>query len=287
MAEIHRITIKQGQPASAAPPKTWAGIVAQPPIFAPNPHLPPRKPEEEITIRPTGEPEHALKKAANSKEIMEILSPILSRAAPIAARRLRSGDIRVTLQNKAYALKNRASLQHQLGVAILQEDFPIEILAVPKSLAVAEGKSADNTALLKELAKENKKLISDISFTKVRWIPQKKHSDSQPVKTRSSLILSVGSLSHQREVVRQGLLSRGRSTRHGYTTIVSHLHDVTIVRGGAIPRAAAQQTIPHAVTVEDRTCRTIAKSPHPNTVRTVAANLIRPGRPGRARLIRH
>ena len=75
---------------------------------------------------------------------------------------MRSGDIRVTVTNKNYVTKNKESLQHQMGIKILREDYPVEVLAVPRSLVVQKGKKADNSALLKELDSANKKIIPGI-----------------------------------------------------------------------------------------------------------------------------
>ena len=46
------------------------------------------------------------------KEIFNIISKFLSCASPVAARKLRSGDIKVTVTNKDYIIKNKESLQH-------------------------------------------------------------------------------------------------------------------------------------------------------------------------------
>ena len=44
------------------------------------------------------------------KKILNIISKFLSCASPVAARKLRSGDIRVTVTNKDYIIKNKESL---------------------------------------------------------------------------------------------------------------------------------------------------------------------------------
>ena len=44
------------------------------------------------------------------KEILNIISKFLSYTSPVVARKLRSGDIRVTVTNKYYIIKNKESL---------------------------------------------------------------------------------------------------------------------------------------------------------------------------------
>ena len=44
------------------------------------------------------------------KEILNIISKFLSRASLVAAKKLKSGDIRVTVTNKDYIIKNKESL---------------------------------------------------------------------------------------------------------------------------------------------------------------------------------
>ena len=213
ISEIHQAVAKPPQKGSP----TWANIAAQnraplPPFrgLNRNPHLPPKKPNEEITIRPA-EANEELRGAATPTEILRNLSSALGRACPVAARRLRSGDIRVTLQNKKYALTNRESIQHQLGATILREEFPVEVMAVPRSLPIQEGKLANNNALFQNLKKANLKRIPGLNPIKAHWIPRPKHAQQQqPTKTRSSLILCVDSVAEQHNVVRQGLVIEGQ-----------------------------------------------------------------------------
>ena len=50
------------------------------------------------------------KNANQLKEIFNIISKFLSCASLVAARKLRSGDIKVTVINKDYIIKNKESL---------------------------------------------------------------------------------------------------------------------------------------------------------------------------------
>ena len=51
-----------------------------------------------------------LKNTNQPKEILDIISKFLSRASLVVARKLRSGDIKVTVINKDYIIKNKKSL---------------------------------------------------------------------------------------------------------------------------------------------------------------------------------
>jgi hypothetical protein len=190
------------------PSRSWAQVAAggptgrqpQPPIVS--------RPDEEVTIRPN-DLNTKLRDQTTARGILETLQPNMSRAGLVAARRLRSGDIRLTVQNKKHVVTNRDSIQHQINAQILPEVFPVEVLAVPKTLAVQAGPKADNGALLRALAKENDRLLPDVSFTKVHWIRQYPQAKDTPLKTRTSLILATSSAHHQQELVRQGVLIEG------------------------------------------------------------------------------
>ena len=48
-----------------------------------------------------------LKSINQLKEILNIISKFFSYTSPVAARKLRNGDIRVTVINKDYIIKNK------------------------------------------------------------------------------------------------------------------------------------------------------------------------------------
>ena len=58
-----------------------------------------------------------------------------------------------------------------MDVKILCKDHLVEVLAVPRLLAIQEGKEVDNSSLLKELSTANGKIILGIQLTQIRWIP--------------------------------------------------------------------------------------------------------------------
>ena len=70
---------------------------------------PPKNLVEKITIRSL-EGNIALRNANQPKEILNIISRFLSRTSLVTARKLKSGDIRVTVINKDYITKNKESL---------------------------------------------------------------------------------------------------------------------------------------------------------------------------------
>ena len=211
IAEDIQKTVKKN-PANATTGslgRSWADIAAGAPSHTYTPTTspnPPKNPADEITLRPS-EGNTQLRNAKNPKEILSIISKPLNYASPVAARKMRSGDIRVTVTNKGYVTKNRESIQHQIDAKILREDYPVEVLAVPRSLAIQEGKEANNSTLLRELSTANGKITPGIQFTRISWIPQRL---DQPTKTRGSLILSVANHEHQKEVVRRGVVIEGQ-----------------------------------------------------------------------------
>ena len=52
----------------------------------------------------------SFKNANQLKEILNIISKFLSCASLVAARKLKNGDIKVTVTNKDYIIKNKKSL---------------------------------------------------------------------------------------------------------------------------------------------------------------------------------
>jgi hypothetical protein len=64
---------------------------------------------EEITVRPL-KGNMPLRNANQLKEILNIISKFLSCVSLVAARKLKSGDIKITVTNKDYITKNKESL---------------------------------------------------------------------------------------------------------------------------------------------------------------------------------
>jgi hypothetical protein len=124
-----------------------------------------------------------------------------------AVKPLRSGDIEVMVPDqtaKDHAL-NQATIE---GVKILRQDYPVEISAVPLSLQVDSGRTADNQALIQELINENKRRIPTLAIHKIRWLHAPKTLDKRRAygKTRSTLIISTPSQDIQHELINKGLV---------------------------------------------------------------------------------
>jgi hypothetical protein len=124
-----------------------------------------------------------------------------------AIKPMRSGDIEVLVPDQAakdHAL-NQASID---GVKILRQDYPVEIPAVPLSLKVDSGKTADNQALIQELIKENKRRIPTLAINKIQWLPTPKTLEKRIAqgKKRSTLIISAPTQAIQHELVNKGLI---------------------------------------------------------------------------------
>ena len=160
----------------------------------------------ELTIRPQADT--PLKNASTPAEILKEIGPGFYPAKPIAATRLQSGDIRLVLQNKDYAVRNKDAIQSNIQATILQQNYPIEVCGVPMSLGVKSGKDANNDALLRTLSTANGKLVPSIQFSRVSWIPTRTKPTAP--KSRSSLILGVATPQHQAECARKGVLIDGQ-----------------------------------------------------------------------------
>jgi hypothetical protein len=66
---------------------------------------------EEITVHPL-EGNMLFRNANQPKEILNIINKSLNSTSLVAARKLKSRDIRVIVTNKDYITKNRKSLQY-------------------------------------------------------------------------------------------------------------------------------------------------------------------------------
>jgi hypothetical protein len=191
--------------AGSAPPlnRSWAAVAAQRPA-------PPRDPLTELTIRPANtsgligkdKPSEILQQITNQSSVMK-------RAGPVAAKKMKSGDIRLQVKDRAYAVNNRVAIQGELDATFVRRHYPIEVLGVPVSLGIRAEKGA-NDGLLRTLSATNGKLIPDIQFTRASWIPSyRATSVSTTPRTRTSLILGVESQAHQAECVRKGVVING------------------------------------------------------------------------------
>src|SRR5207248_5570437 len=75
---------------------------------------------------------------------------------------------------KERAIRMPGAIKQQLGVKIIREDFPIEVLGVPTSLEVQHGKEADNSETIKRIKQGTERIILGFDITRVAWIHGKK-----------------------------------------------------------------------------------------------------------------
>ena len=200
IAEIHEAVLSSNTNTPGVQVRSWAQVAGGPP-------QPAKHHASEITIRPM-EDNKALQEATTPQEILSALDKRMERVGPLAARKLQSGDIRLVVQHKDYAIRNKEALQSNINATILRQNHPIEVCGVPLSLGVKSGKDADNSSLLKQLSTQTGKLVSGVQFTRVGWIPNKPKQLAP--KARSSLILGVHSAEHQEECIRKGILIEGQ-----------------------------------------------------------------------------
>jgi len=75
-----------------------------------------------------------------------------------AAHRLPSGDIKAFFfkeGDKAKALSLPGSTLLKIKARFLQEDYPVEVLAVPTSIKIQHGKEANNWEIIQQIEEEN------------------------------------------------------------------------------------------------------------------------------------
>ena len=153
----------------------------------------------------------------NGRTLMEVLEKVRT-AIPgaVAAQPLRSGDIRITMasaKQKEAALSNRDHIGQALGAKVLRQDYPVEVQAVPISVPVQHGKSADNTKVIQEMIDSTKRLIPNFTATRIAWIhgenSLKPRKGEAQAPRHASLIVYVPTAELQRKAVQQGIIIKG------------------------------------------------------------------------------
>jgi hypothetical protein len=147
---------------------------------------------------------------SSGKQPGEVLSAV-KQAIPsaIAVKTLKSGDIdvHVTSQKVKDQVLNGPTVQ---GIKILRRDYLLEIPGVDLTLQVNNGKNADNTELINTICAATKRIIPEITITRVRWLhnpeAQKKRNAARPMQTRGTLIIGVPTQAIQQRIVQQGLI---------------------------------------------------------------------------------
>ena len=128
---------------------TWAAVTVAAPVMTSLGRVmtPPSK-SNAITIRPPiGEGGEY-----NGHSPAEVLQKVRT-AIPgaVAAQPLHSGDIHITMassQQKEATLNNGDNIGQTLRVKVLRQDYPVEVQAVPTSVPIQHGKTADNTDVI-------------------------------------------------------------------------------------------------------------------------------------------
>ena len=185
-------------------PRSWASIAAQQAqeirtTTAVNPQV-------GITIRIR--PEEDLR-SKEPKDILEIARKAIPEA--FAVRPLRSGDL--DLHVKTQATKDKLlNGPNPTGFKVLRKDYLLEIPGVPLSIQVAKGKHADNQQLLQEICAATKRLIPELSISRISWLHDitshaaAKRAERKPKTARGTLVIGVPTQAFQRSLVRQGLV---------------------------------------------------------------------------------
>jgi hypothetical protein len=203
-------------PAPANPKQayiqSWANVVAAAPSSTPTPqstltsslavttHLITRRTDEQGPLQ-----------GLQTTQITDKFKAVVPGA--VAARVLPSGDIRVTLENptqKEQAIRAQGRLKEQLGVKIIREEFPVEVLGVPTSFTVPTERQEDSTPAIQAIKTSTAGRVPGLEITRLHWIHgkrslQPKRKDG-PVPKAASLILWLPREALQREVCLKGVV---------------------------------------------------------------------------------
>jgi hypothetical protein len=222
-AKVDSLTAAIKKPAlTGASTRNYAQILASPATLSPETLLPtPINPirtspkETTAILRPSLDSDIYKNKKATSKEIVKAFTENL-RVPLAAAHTLPSGDIKVFFfkrEDKAKALGLPGSTLSKIKARFLQEDYPIEILAVPTSLQIKHGKEADNQELLQQIQKENRQWNPTIQGTRIARIYRERSLIPKPghqeVKSTSA-ILYLKNQESQIAAILNGLVIEGR-----------------------------------------------------------------------------
>jgi hypothetical protein len=163
-----------------------------------------------ITIRP----QESGYKGQTPAEVLQRVRAIIPGA--VAAQPLRSGDVRITMastQQKEATLNNGDSIGQAIGAKVLRQDYPVEVQAVPTSIAVEHGRSAENTKTIREMVEGTRRLIPSFTATRIAWIHGKESVTPRKGETRAprhaSLIVYVPSAEIQKKAVQHGIIIEG------------------------------------------------------------------------------
>ena len=209
---------------AAHPPaqRTWAAVASLPSSSMPS-YRTQSTPAESVrlTIRPG---ENSVVKGDNksTKEVAEKVRAVIP--GVVAAKVLPSGDIRVTLENplqKEKAIRMPGALKQDLGVKIVREEFPIEVLGVSTSLPVQHGREADNSETIKKIKQGTERIIPGFDVSRIAWIHGKKSLQTRRdgrIPQAASLIIYTTKKDFQKMALRKGIVI-------DYTLYTAKLYD--------------------------------------------------------------
>jgi len=154
-------------------------------------------------------------KGAPPKEVVRIITENL-RVPLAAAHRLPLGDIKAFFfkeEDKAKALSLPSSTLLKIKARFLQEDYLVEVLAVPASLQIQHGKEADNQEIIQQIEDDNRQWNPTIRISRISRIHGERSlvpKLGQQVVRSTSTIVYLKSQESQKAVILHSLVINGR-----------------------------------------------------------------------------
>jgi len=175
--------------------KTWANVAAQATRI--DTACPPQR--HSVRLRMPGA------QGQTPDEILQTVRPAIKGA--YAIRTLRSGDIDVMVPDQA-AKDAALNQQETEDFKILRQDYPVEVPSVPLALSIAEGKNANNSGLIADITTATRKILPNITITRIRWLhTAKEHATrTEAGKSKGTVIISFPTQAIQHEVVKKGII---------------------------------------------------------------------------------
>ena len=191
---------------------SWAQVAAQAPSSTPTPQstlISTRASTTQLLIRPTDE-NGALQGLSNKQITHKVQAEV---QGAVTARKLPSGDIKVTLENptqKAAVFRAQGKLKEKLGVKVLRDEFPVEVLGVPTSFQVPTGSKEDSTQAIEAIKESTVRLIQGFEINRLNWIHGKRSLQPKkkggPERKAASLILWLSKEEFQKAACLRGVV---------------------------------------------------------------------------------
>ena len=165
---------QQNQLATIVNPKqarvqTWAQLVAQAPSSTLTPQdtlVTTKASTVSLITRPVDE--QSPFRDLTNKQVTEKYQAAIPGA--LTASKLPSGDVRVTFENptqKEQAIVKQSQIRQKLGVKVIREDFPVEVLGVPTTFLVPLGREDDSKPAIDEIKERIARLIPGFDVTRL------------------------------------------------------------------------------------------------------------------------